>query len=75
MASLERRAKRRPRPHKSVVLGQPRVESAARRCVGPWGARRPRGQGLPRRTVHDDGGHGPAPHPVIKTERLAHYYK
>ena len=52
MASLERRAKRRPRPHKSVVLGQPRVESAARRCVGPWGARRPRGQGLPRRTVH-----------------------
>ena len=28
------------------------------------------------RSPHDDdGGHGPAPHPVIKTERLAHYYK
>ena len=46
-----------------------------RRSVGRASAARPRAAPSHRSPHDDDGGHGPAPHPVIKTERLAHYYK
>ena len=31
--------------------------------------------GAPFTTRRDDGGHGPAPHPVLEAERLAHYHE
>ena len=52
-----------------------RVGREAKGCPA-WSAHRSHDDATRSDTGHDDdGGHGPAPHPFIKTERLAHYYK